>query len=112
MDENTSLFKQIRSIVAQIPEGKVATYGQIAKLAGIDDARKVGWAVYGNQDKNVPCHRVVNKEGKLAEKFSLGGWQEQKARLKMDGIEFSEEKCVDLDKYLWQIPLTPFIKGE
>jgi methylated-DNA-protein-cysteine methyltransferase-like protein len=61
----------------------------------------VGWAVYGNQDKDVPCHRIVNKEGYLAKKFSLGGWREQKARLEPDGVVFSEEDRVDLEKCLW-----------
>ena len=97
-----SLFIKIRTLVSQIPQGKVTTYGEVARAAGISDARKVGWAVYGNQDRNIPCHRVVNKEGYLAEKFSLGGWQEQRFRLEEDGIEFSEEKRVDLSKYLFR----------
>ncbi|CAG1021393.1 DNA base-flipping protein [Patescibacteria group bacterium] len=94
-------FEKIKQIVKRIPAGKVTTYGTVAKLAGINDARQVGWAIWGNQDKNIPCHRVVNKEGKLAEKFSLGGWQEQKIRLLADGIKFSQEKIVDLKKYYW-----------
>ena len=94
------MFEQIRQQVREIPKGKVATYGQIAKKVGIDDARKVGWAIYNNQDKTVPCHRVVRKDGGLAENFSLGGWQEQKARLAAEGIAFKAEKQVDLEKCL------------
>ena len=102
MEEKETLFTKIRTAVAKIPKGKVTTYGDIARFVGSKDARKVGWAVYGNQDTNVPCHRVVAKDGSLAEKFSLGGWQEQKQRLENDGIEFSEERKVDLEKYLFK----------
>ena len=102
MDEKNSLFKNIREIVAKIPSGKVATYGQIAKLVGTKDARKVGWAVYGNQNPDVPCHRVVFSNGGLAEKYSLGGWEEQKERLLREGVEFSDEKTVDMKKHLWK----------
>jgi methylated-DNA-protein-cysteine methyltransferase-like protein len=99
--EEETLFPRIKKLVSLIPEGKVATYGEVARAAGIKDARKVGWAIYGNQDLSIPCHRVVNKEGFLAEKFSLGGWEEQRLRLEMDGIKFSEEKRVDLSIYLF-----------
>lgn len=99
MEEN--LFSRIKKLVAQIPEGKVTTYGEVAKAAGITDARKVGWAIYGNQDKKVPCHRVVNKAGFVAERFSLGGWQEHKARLEAEGIQFTQEKQVDLQKHMF-----------
>ncbi len=100
MEEN--LFSKIKKLVALIPEGKVTTYGEVAKAAGITDARKVGWAIYGNQDKKVPCHRVVNKAGFVAERFSLGGWQEHKARLTAEGIQFVQEKQVDMSKHFFQ----------
>lgn len=100
--KDTGLFKKIRGVVKKIPKGKVATYGQVGKLSGINDARKVGWAIYNNQNPAVPCHRVVFKDGSLAENFSLGGWKEQKLRLMKDGVEFESEKRVNLDKYLWE----------
>ncbi len=96
MKKNT--FEKIRKIVSQIPEGRVATYGDVAKLSGLQDARIVGWAIYGNEDPHVPCHRVVNKEGYLAKKFSLGGWREQKKRLEPEGVIFVEEDRVDLEQ--------------
>lgn len=99
--DKISLFQKIRDIVKQIPEGKVLTYGDVAKIIGITDARKVGWAVYGNRDKNIPCHRVVAKDGSVAEKFSLGGWKEQKLRLLEDGVCFISEKVVNLEKCRW-----------
>lgn len=92
------LFRKIRKIVAKIPKGKVATYGQVAKLAGISDARVVGWALWENQDLKVPCHRVVKKDGFLAAKYSLGGWQEQRKRLESEGITFVKPDQVDLKK--------------
>jgi methylated-DNA-protein-cysteine methyltransferase-like protein len=101
MQNKESLFEKIKKLVSQIPQGKVSTYGAIAKAVGINDARKVGWAVYGNNDPSIPCHRVVNKQGGLSERFSIGGWMEQRAILKEDGIIFIREKFVDLDEYFW-----------
>lgn len=97
----SSFFEQIRQVVAQIPEGKVATYGQIARLVNSRDARKVGWALRGNQNPDVPCHRVIRSDGTIAENYSLGNWQEQKRRLLEEGVEFVEERKVDLSKYQW-----------
>lgn len=96
-----SLFTRIRSMVKKIPHGKVATYGQIAKMVGISDSRKVGWALWGNQDPKVPCHRVIKKDSSLAKDYSLGGWPEQKARLLKEGVTFKKENQVDLERYQW-----------
>lgn len=95
------IFDQIRDIVAQIPTGKVATYGQVAKLAEIGDARVVGWALYGNQDPKIPCHRVVKAGGLLAGNYSLGGWREQKRRLVGERIIFAKPNQVDLEGHQW-----------
>ncbi len=97
-----SLFIQIRKQVAKIPLGMVTTYGEIARSINLRDSRKVGWAIYGNLDTNIPCHRVVNRDGLVAEKFSLGGWKEHKLRLINEGIEFINEKQVNLDKHLFK----------
>lgn len=97
-----SLFSQIRKQVSKIPKGRVSTYGEVARSINLKDSRKVGWAIYGNQDKNIPCHRVVNKDGYVALKFSLGGWREHKLRLESEGIEFVNEKQVNLDKHLYK----------
>jgi len=95
-------FQRIREMVVQIPRGKVATYGEIAGLVGIRDARVVGWALRGNQDPRVPCHRVIKADGSLAPNFSLGTWREQKRRLKTDGIAFVSQMKVDLKRHLWK----------
>lgn len=96
-----NLFDQIREKVRKIPSGKVATYGGIAKSLDLKDSRKVGWAIYGNTDPEIPCHRVVAKDGSLAPKFSLGGIEEHRKRLQSEGIIFLEPNKVDLSKYLF-----------
>lgn len=95
------VFEQIREKVKLIPKGKVTTYGAIANSLNMRDSRKVGWAIYGNQDNTIPCHRVVAKDGSLAKKFSLGGIAEHRKRLEEDGIFFEELDKVNLSKYLW-----------
>ncbi len=96
-----NLFDQIKKKVQEIPVGKVATYDLIAKMVGTTDARKVGWAIHDNQDTSIPCHRVVFSDGKLAENYSMGGWEEQRRKLEEEGIVFETENRVNLDKYLW-----------
>lgn len=97
-------FIKIRNIVSKIPKGKVATYGDVAEAVGLRDARIVGWALRGNQDPKIPCHRVVKKDGFLAKSYSLGGWKEQKKRLRLEGISFIKKNQIDLKKHFWKIP--------
>lgn len=96
---NKGFFEQVYEVVKQIPKGKVMTYGQIAELLGTHDARKVGWALHANKDAECPCHRVVNKEGNVSDSYAFGGYQEQKYKLLAEGVEFLDEKSVDLGKY-------------
>lgn len=74
----------------------------IAKRVGIDP-RMAGWALHANTSADVPCHRVVNKEGRLASNFAFDGWREQRRRLLAEGIKFRDEKHVDLEESLWQV---------
>lgn len=97
-----NLFKKIRQVVSRIPPGKVATYGQVALLAGTKDARKVGWALFGNQDAKIPCHRVVRADGSLAPNYSLEGWRGQKRRLLVEGVKLKKGNRVDLNLYRWR----------
>jgi len=95
--------ERVYKIVGNIPKGKVSTYGRIAKKAGIDSARPVGnWLHNHNQPITVvPCHRVVNAQGKLAKNFGAkGGITTQARRLRKEGVEVKNFK-VDLKKYLW-----------
>jgi len=93
------VYKKVRSI----PEGKVATYGQIADFLGTKDAREIGWALHANKDPHTPCHRVVNRDGRLAENFAFDGYREQRRRLLVEGVIFKDDRHVDLKKVLWNI---------
>lgn len=131
-----NFFERVYGIVRKIPIGKVTTYGNISRILGTKDARKVGWprtelassrglrprsrralmrgkalitprivgfALHANHNLNVPCHRVVNKDGRLAPNFAFDGPEEQKRRLLAEGIEFKDEMHVDLNKHLLTI---------
>lgn len=94
--------KRIYEAVKKIPKGHVATYGQIAALAGDKKmARAVGNALHNNPDpKHVPCFRVVNSKGELSGEFAFGGAGAQERLLKEDGVEVTCGR-VDLGKYGW-----------
>ena len=96
--------KRIYEVVKKIPKGKVATYGQVAELAGDKRmARAVGNALHKNPDPdNIPCFRVVNAKGELAGKFAFGGAGEQAKLLEADGIKVTDGR-VDLEKYQWKL---------
>jgi len=96
-------FEKIYEIVKEIPEGKVATYGMIAHLAGNPHwARVVGYALHVNPEPGViPCHRVVNRMGGLSSAFAFGGENQQKALLLKEGVLFREEDKVNLELCLW-----------
>lgn len=93
------MWEEVYKVVQKIPKGKVMTYGQVAGILGIKDTRKIGWALHANKSSEVPCHRVVNKEGKLAENFAFNGKEEQQRRLESEGIVFEKDGYVDLSKY-------------
>ena len=94
--------KRIYEAVKKIPYGHVATYSQVAEIAGDKKmARAVGNALHKNPDPdNIPCYRVVNAKGELAQEFVFGGAGVQKRLLEAEGIEVAEGK-VDLKKYQW-----------
>lgn len=92
--------KRIYEAVKKIPKGKVATYGQVAEMAGDKKmARAVGNALHKNPDpEGIPCYRVVNAKGELAGEFAFGGSGAQAKLLRKDGIEVNNG-VVDLKKY-------------
>ena len=92
--------RRIYEAVKKIPRGKVATYGQVAEMAGNKKmARAVGNALHKNPDpENIPCFRVVNAKGELAEAFAFGGEGKQAKLLEEDGVVVVDGK-VDLDVY-------------
>ena len=97
-------FEKIYEQVKKIPEGKVATYGQIAMLAGNPRwSQVVGYALHVNPQPGViPCHRVVRKDGRLASGFAFGGENVQRDLLLSEGVEFIDNVTVDMKKSLWQ----------
>ena len=94
-------FEKIYEVVKNIPKGKVATYGQVAILAGNPHwARVVGYALHNNPDPStIPCHRVVNREGRVAAAFVFGGGNVQRQLLEGEGIVFELDGTIDLKKY-------------
>jgi len=96
-------YEKIYEVVKQIPKGTVATYGQVAALAGNKRwARVVGYALHVNPDpEGIPCYRVVNREGRLSEAFAFGGVNQQKILLEADGIEVVDNQ-VNLNIYQWK----------
>ncbi|MDO5590436.1 MAG: methylated-DNA--[protein]-cysteine S-methyltransferase [Lachnospiraceae bacterium] len=92
--------KKIYEAVKEIPKGRVATYGTVAKMAGNPRmSRAVGNALHRNPDpENIPCYRVVNSKGELAEAFAFGGENVQKKLLEAEGVEVVDGK-VDLERY-------------
>ena len=97
-------FEKIYEVVCNIPLGKVATYGQVALLAGNPRwARVVGYALHVNpKPGTIPCHRVVNREGKPADSFAFGGGDIQRQMLEAEGIVFEKDGHIDLNKYIWR----------
>ena len=100
--EEKTAFEKIYEVVCEIPYGKVATYGQIAELAGNRRwARVVGYALHANPDpEHIPCYRVVNKAGEVSRAFAFGGMNRQIELLEKEGIEFIDGK-VDMKQYCW-----------
>ncbi len=107
-----STFELIYDVVKQIPKGSVATYGQIAALAGNKRwARVVGYALHANPDpEHIPCHRAVNREGKVSEAFAFGGGNRQVELLREEGVEVTDKK-VDLEKYRWMRVTLEMLEG-
>ena len=99
-----NFFKEVYEIVAQIPAGKVASYGQIAAMLGNPRAaRTVGWAMASAPSHlQLPCHRVVNREGRLSPDPVFGGYEVQRADLEAEGVVFKADGRIDMKKCLWR----------
>ena len=95
------VFEKIYTVVRSIPQGRVATYGMVAMLAGNPRwARVVGYALHVNPEPGIiPCHRVVNRNGEVASGFAFGGGDVQRALLESEGIVFERDGRIDLKKY-------------
>ncbi|HTJ97538.1 MAG TPA: MGMT family protein [Rhodocyclaceae bacterium] len=98
-------FQLIYAVVAQVPKGRVATYGQVASLAGLPRrARLVGYALRNLAKGNkLPWHRVVNANGKISERNDDGsGALSQRKRLEREGVQFEPHGGISLARYQWQ----------
>ena len=96
-------FLKIYEVVKKIPYGKVATYGQIARLAGNPRwSQVVGYALHANPSPGeIPCHRVVDRFGRTSRAFAFGGENVQKKLLEDEGIKFLPDGSIDLHEYIW-----------
>ncbi len=95
-------FEKIYQVVSNIPKGKVTTYKKIANIVGIKNPRLVGFVLHRNIDpKNIPCHRVIRSNGKLAKGYAFGGESKQKDILIKEGIIFNQNNTIDLNKYIY-----------
>ena len=99
----STTFARIYDVVRQIPCGRVATYGQIAAMAGNPRwSRVVGYALHVNPDtQSIPCHRVVNRFGGLSEAFAFGGENRQRVLLEDEGVIFDADGTVNMQLHRW-----------
>ncbi|MEK2689199.1 MGMT family protein [Bdellovibrio sp. GT3] len=95
--------KKVIETILKIPEGKVATYKQIAELAGKPQgSRGVSWILHSSSTKyKLPWHRVLNSQGKISFDIKSRNYQEQKKKLAKEGVAFDTMGKLDLKKYQW-----------
>ncbi len=94
---------KIYDIVKRIPYGRVATYGQVARLADIPrQARQVGYALSALADNTIPWHRVVNAKGEISARGNPEDAKLQRTLLEEEGISFDQNARIALTRYLWK----------
>lgn len=102
--KNDGFFTKVYEITLLVPEGRVTTYGAIAKFIGSPGAaRMVGWALNNchNLDEFIPAHRVVNRNGMLSGKHHFQGNNVMQELLESEGIMVVDDKIQDFEKYFW-----------
>ncbi|SFR53378.1 MGMT family protein [Maribacter stanieri] len=101
--ENENFFERVYQVARLIPEGRVTSYGAIAKYLGAArSARMVGWAMNASHNMDdIPAHRVVNKAGLLTGKHHFDGTNLMQQLLEGEGVEIKDLQIVDLEKYFW-----------
>ncbi|PKR79590.1 cysteine methyltransferase [Brumimicrobium salinarum] len=102
-DQTKDFFQRVFEITRLIPKGRVTTYGSIAKALGTaKSSRMVGWAMNAShREKNIPAHRVVNRNGVLTGKMHFTPPEAMQQRLEKEGITVVEDKIVDFKKHYW-----------
>ena len=100
----SGFFEQVYKVVCAIPRDKVLAYGDVARLAGAPKmSRQVGWALHNNpRPGEIPCHRVVFRDGSLSSGFAFGGAEVQAALLEGEGVAVRGLK-VDMKVYRWDV---------
>jgi methylated-DNA-protein-cysteine methyltransferase-like protein len=98
-------YARIYAVVRRIPRGKVATYGQVATLAGLrGHARQVGYAMYAlHTGTTVPWQRVVNAKGEISRRATFGGELQQRILLEAEGVEFDGRGRISLKRFGWRV---------
>ena len=101
--ENENFFERVYQVARLIPEGRVTSYGAIAKYLGAArSARMVGWAMNASHTMDdIPAHRVVNKAGILTGKHHFDGTNLMQQLLEAEGVQIKDLQIVDLDKHFW-----------
>src|SRR5215471_12615077 len=96
-------FARVLRVVARIPRGRLATYGQVARLAGMPGgARTVGWALAALRDGDLPWHRVINAQGRISPRGGgLDCGERQASRLRREGVRPAKSGRYDLVRYGW-----------
>ncbi|MGL4582288.1 MAG: MGMT family protein [Flavobacterium sp.] len=104
MADKDNFFERVFAVARQIPEGRVTTYGAIARAIGAArSARMVGYAMNASHnDDTVPAHRVVNRNGMLTGKFHFDGTNLMQQLLENEGIEVIDNKVVNFKELLWE----------
>ena len=103
MDQKDGFFERVYEVCRKIPEGRVTSYGAIAKYLGAArSARMVGWAMNSSKNlEDVPAHRVVNRHGLLTGKSHFGGSDAMQQMLEAEGVEVKNLQVQNFDSYYW-----------
>lgn len=102
-DKHADFFTAVFDIVRLIPAGRVTSYGSIAKALGTPkSSRMVGWAMNAShKQKNVPAHRVVNRNGMLTGKMHFDPPASMQEKLEKEGIQVKNDKIIDFKQHFW-----------
>ncbi len=104
MTEINPTYQRIYQVIKKIPKGRLATYGQIALLAGIGrQPRRVGYALnILPEDKKIPWHRVINAQGEISRRPEIGCMELQRTLLEKEGIIFDHHAQISLHRFQWK----------
>ena len=101
-------YESIYRVVKRIPRGRVATYGQVAELAGLEGhARQIGYALHAMKGDAIPWHRVVNARGEVSERTSGDSHELQRELLMSEGVVFDARGRISLTEFRWRGGGTP-----